>query len=164
MFFHITSPGAAHLLECPGSRHGRGGKKSALKIVNGLRKQLQSHRFFNLIRSSASDASVYANFFYWKFEIPWSHFDPLEIFWRSRRSRRSLRRSRRSLSRSEEIFKARSRPRSRFISILQDFGRIFLPKSLRNVRLKDSRRIQSRPAVKMLCFFINSHCLWLIFH
>ena len=39
-----------------------------------------------------------------------------EICWRSR-------------SRFEEIFKAWSRPRSRFINILQDFGRIFLPKS-----------------------------------
>ena len=62
-FLHLTSPGAAHLLECPGSRHGRGGKKSALKTANGLRKQLQSHRFFNLIRSTASNASIYAKFF-----------------------------------------------------------------------------------------------------
>ena len=65
-------------------------------------------------------------------------------------------RSRRSLSRFEEIFKAWSRPRSRFINILQDFGRIFLPKSsqiFQNLSQKDSQRIQSRPAVKMLCFY-----------
>ena len=92
--------------------------------------------------------------FPWRFfEVPWSHSHPLEIFWRSRRSRRSLSRSRRSLSRFEEIFKARSRPRSRFISILQDFGRIFLPKSSQNLPQKDSQRIQSRSAVKMLCFY-----------
>ena len=89
------------------------------------------------------------NFFRWKSEILESHFCPLgfleipeipEICWRSR-------------SRFEEIFKAWSRPRSRFINILQDFGRIFSPKSSENLSQKDSQRIQSRPAVQMLCFY-----------
>ena len=60
-----------------------------------------------------------------------------------RRSRRSLSRSRRSLSRFEEIFKARSRPRSRFISILEDFGEVFLPKSCKMLINLDMGRLQA---------------------
>ena len=66
-------------------------------------------------------------------------------------------RSRRSLSRFEEIFKAWSRPRSRFINILQDFGNFsfqnlskIFPKSLPEGFSKDSEPAGSPNALFLL--------------
>ena len=64
-------------------------------------------------------------------------------------------------------------PRAEFISLehaqikiykdFQDFGRIFKISARFSKPRKDSRRIQSRPAVEMFCFFINNHWFYWFF-
>ena len=154
--FACTFPDATYLLECPGSSHGRGRKKSALKIVIGLWKQLHLRRFFNLIRGAATDASIYAKFFslkIWDFGIA---FLPPEIFWRSRRSLRFVGDPGDPWADLKRFLKPGAGPDQdllAFCKISGGFSFQNLPKSSQNLSLKDSRRIQSRPAVKMLCFY-----------
>ena len=153
LFFFFPFPDATYLLECPGSSHGRGRKKSALKIIIGLWKQLHLHRFFNLIRGAATDASIYAKFFSLKIWDSGIAFLPPEIFWRSRRSLRFVGDPGADLKRFLKPGAGPDQDLLTFNKIFEGFPFQNLPKSSQNLPLKDSRRIQSRPAVKMLCFY-----------
>ena len=163
MFFFCTFPDATYLLECPGSSHGRGRKKSALKIIIGLWKQLHLHRFFNLIRGAATDASIYAKFFslkIWGFGIA---FLPPEIFWRSRRSLRFFADPGDPWADLKRFLKPGAGPDQdllTFCKILEGFSFQNLPKI-------SPRRILKgfRAGRQSKCFvFINNHCFFMFFH
>ena len=153
MFFPCTFPDATYLLECPGSSHGRGRKKSALKIVIGLWKQLHLHWFFNLIRGAATDVSIYAKFFSLKIWDSGIAFLPPEIFWRSRRSLRFVGDPGADLKRFLKPGACPDQDLLTFCKILEGFSFQNLPKI-------SPRRILKgfRAGRQSKCFvFINNH-------
>ena len=147
----------------PGPTVAEGGrKKSALKIIIGLWKQLHLHRFFNLIRGAATDASIYAKFFslkIWDFGIA---FLPPEIFWRSRRSLRFFGDPGDPWADLKRFLKPGAGPDQdslTFCKILEGF-------SLQNLPKISPRRILKgfRAGRQSNCFvFINDHWFLLIF-